>query len=198
MRNETVEKRRKEIFQAALKIFSQKGFDKATLDEIADKVKLSKPALYLYFKNKENLIISLVDEILKEYNETFESDIRACKKPFEKLRFIISNQIDFFKRNKEFFRITRNIHIESASKEKSHLHNKFMIMYTDYMEKIVSVIHECIKAKLLIEEDKYFLTFSLMGLINHNVIQCLWRFNGKFPRDLDKKILDLFLKGAGR
>jgi AcrR family transcriptional regulator len=57
--------RKIDIINAARKIFSNKGFNSATMEEIALEAELSPGTLYLYFKNKEELHISLSLEILK-------------------------------------------------------------------------------------------------------------------------------------
>ena len=59
------EQRKKEIIDAARKVFSNKGFNTATMEEIASEAELSSGTLYLYFKNKEELHTSLSIEILK-------------------------------------------------------------------------------------------------------------------------------------
>ena len=59
------ENRRKEILRAARKVFSNKGFNAATMEEIALQAELSPGTLYLYFKNKEELHTYLSIEILK-------------------------------------------------------------------------------------------------------------------------------------
>ena len=55
------EKRRREnqILDAAEEVFAQKGFDNATIDDIAEKAELSKGTIYLYFKSKEVLYTGL-------------------------------------------------------------------------------------------------------------------------------------------
>ena len=63
------------IIQAAIKIFSQKGFHKSTMDEIAREVGVSKGTLYTYFKSKE--------EILKEIWELNNQNILDLKKTFK-------------------------------------------------------------------------------------------------------------------
>ncbi|OGR59361.1 MAG: transcriptional regulator [Desulfobacula sp. RIFOXYB2_FULL_45_6] len=59
------EKRKIEIINAARKVFSNKGFNSSTMEEIATEAELSPGTLYLYFKNKEELHTSLSIEILK-------------------------------------------------------------------------------------------------------------------------------------
>ncbi|MCD4677095.1 MAG: TetR/AcrR family transcriptional regulator [Desulfobacula sp.] len=59
------ERRRKDITTAARKVFSIKGFNTATMEEIAFEAQLSPGTLYLYFKSKEELHTLLSIEILK-------------------------------------------------------------------------------------------------------------------------------------
>ncbi len=59
------EKRREEIIHAAGKVFSTKGFNTATMEEIASMAELSPGTLYLYFKSKEELHTSLSIDLLK-------------------------------------------------------------------------------------------------------------------------------------
>jgi TetR/AcrR family transcriptional regulator, repressor of fatR-cypB operon len=51
---------RQEILGAAVKVFAEKGFYHATLDEVAQKAEFSKGALYLYFTSKEDMLHSII------------------------------------------------------------------------------------------------------------------------------------------
>ncbi|BBO68809.1 AcrR family transcriptional regulator [Desulfosarcina alkanivorans] len=59
------ERRRQQIIVAAKRVFSEKGFNKATMEDIAKEAELSPGTLYLYFKNKEELYASLSLRILQ-------------------------------------------------------------------------------------------------------------------------------------
>ncbi len=59
------ERRRQQIMVAAKKVFTDKGFSKATMDDIASEAELSPGTIYLYFKNKEELYASLSLRILQ-------------------------------------------------------------------------------------------------------------------------------------
>ena len=54
--------RREEILQAAKELFLQEGYDATTIRKIADRVGVSAPALYLYFADKEAILIALCDQ----------------------------------------------------------------------------------------------------------------------------------------
>jgi AcrR family transcriptional regulator len=58
------ERRRQQIIVAAKRVFSDKGFSKATMEDIAKEAELSPGTLYLYFKNKDELYASLSLRIL--------------------------------------------------------------------------------------------------------------------------------------
>jgi AcrR family transcriptional regulator len=66
------ERRRQQIIVAAKKIFTEKGFNKATMDDIANEAELSPGTLYLYFKNKEELYASLSLRILQYLQQKIE------------------------------------------------------------------------------------------------------------------------------
>ena len=59
------ERRRQQIMVAAKRVFTDKGFSKATMEDIATEAELSPGTLYLYFKNKDELYASLSLRILQ-------------------------------------------------------------------------------------------------------------------------------------
>ena len=59
------EKRRQQILVAAKKLFSRKGYNKATMEDIAEEAELSPGTLYTYFKNKKELFAFLSLRILQ-------------------------------------------------------------------------------------------------------------------------------------
>ena len=61
-------RRRQQIMIAAKRVFSIKGFNKATMEDIANEAELSPGTLYLYFKNKDELCASLSLRILQYLN----------------------------------------------------------------------------------------------------------------------------------
>ncbi len=78
------EHRRNQILEAARTIFSAKGFNSTTMEEIANQAELSPGTLYLYFKNKEELHTFLSIEILeyltREIKKVVTKDISVDEK----------------------------------------------------------------------------------------------------------------------
>ena len=65
-------RRRQQIMNAAKRVFSEKSFNKATMEDIAREAELSPGTIYLYFKNKEELFASLSLRILQFMNIRLE------------------------------------------------------------------------------------------------------------------------------
>lgn len=79
------EDRPREICDAALEVFAEKGFAAAKLDEIARRAGVSKGTLYLYFKDKEDLFRAVVRNAIAPNVEAITSVIAQAETPFPDL-----------------------------------------------------------------------------------------------------------------
>lgn len=59
------ERRRQQILVAAKRVFAEKGFSRATMEDVATEAELSPGTIYIYFKNKDELYASLSLRVLK-------------------------------------------------------------------------------------------------------------------------------------
>lgn len=66
------EQRRQAIINCAEKIIFSKGYEKATMDEVAAECELSKGTLYLYFKSKEEVYLAIILRGMKVLRRLFE------------------------------------------------------------------------------------------------------------------------------
>lgn len=91
------ERRRQQIIVAAKRVFTEKGFNKATMEDIANEAELSPGTLYLYFKNKEELYASLSLRILQYLHIRVEHVNReADLEPEQKLRKLMEGMHDVY------------------------------------------------------------------------------------------------------
>lgn len=61
------ERRRGQIVEAAVRLFSERGYFQATIDDIADEIKLSKGLIYRYFKDKNDLLFYSLRHVHEKY-----------------------------------------------------------------------------------------------------------------------------------
>lgn len=78
--------RRDEILAAAKELFLDEGYAATTIRKIADRVGVSAPALYLYFSDKEAIMLALCDQTFGFLIEEMSSINREGLKPLDSLR----------------------------------------------------------------------------------------------------------------
>jgi AcrR family transcriptional regulator len=91
------ERRRQQIIVAAKRVFSIKGFNKSTMEDIAKEAELSPGTLYLYFKNKDELYASLSLRVLQYLNIRLEHVINEKGlDPLEQVNALKQAMIDVY------------------------------------------------------------------------------------------------------
>lgn len=70
---EEAEKTRRRILASALVLFSRRGYDRTTFNDIAARLKLTKGAIYWHFESKEAVLIELVRLALERFHRQIES-----------------------------------------------------------------------------------------------------------------------------
>jgi len=70
-RSEEKERRRAEIVDAAERLFADKGWDGVTMDQVARSARLSRALLYVYFKDKEELLFAIGQRAMQVLHERF-------------------------------------------------------------------------------------------------------------------------------
>ncbi len=99
------EHRQNEILKAAQTLFFEQGFVATSMNQIAKAAELSKGALYLYFRNKEELYISLLVEGMELLNQSFAKAVENKTDWEEKLKVLGWAYYQFSIDHEQFFYI---------------------------------------------------------------------------------------------
>ena len=110
--------RRNSILEAARHLFFEKGY-RATMDEIAERAELSKGTLYLYFKSKDELYVSVIVEGFRVLEKRIRKALAEVKGPEEKVKAVYYAFVDHCLENREYFRITQYFLTEDARENTS-------------------------------------------------------------------------------
>jgi AcrR family transcriptional regulator len=94
-----------EILDAAQKIFAEKGFADATMDEIAATCGLAKGTLYLYFKSKRDVYLRTLQHGATELLERVTTNMQGVTGVRAKLRTIIATRVEHAEDNRDFIKI---------------------------------------------------------------------------------------------
>lgn len=133
-------RRRQQIIDAAKTVFSEKGFNKATMEDIAQESELSSGTLYIYFKNKEELYASLMLSIIQYLYLKLEQ-LKKHKKsdPEKNMTALIATMFDVYEYNPAI--IVKTFQLQS-SKTLINITPKLREEIMDLSGKSVKVISE--------------------------------------------------------
>jgi AcrR family transcriptional regulator len=108
-RRALTEERRKQILTAAAQVFAEKGFDRATIADIARAAGVAEGSIYNYFKNKGDLLVSIprqvVESPLANVSARMASLATAPLPPEDMLKLIARNIVNTVQQNAPIFRI---------------------------------------------------------------------------------------------
>ncbi|MGH7967947.1 MAG: TetR/AcrR family transcriptional regulator [Limisphaerales bacterium] len=96
---------RRHLLQAALKSFADRGYAATSVQEIVDAARVSKPALYYYFKDKAGLFRALVDQAHDQRYDLMREAAARGTTVAEKLEEIVAAIFEFSLRNRELMRL---------------------------------------------------------------------------------------------
>lgn len=83
------EDRRTQILRVATTLFREKGYHRTSLDDIADQVGFTKPAIYYYFDSKEELLFAIVDGVVSGALERVQRIAAQDLSPLERMNAIL-------------------------------------------------------------------------------------------------------------
>lgn len=195
------ERRRQQIIVAAKRVFSDRGFNKATMEDIAREAELSPGTLYLYFKNKDELYASLSLRILQYLIIRLEHvNANAELGPAEKVDALIDAMFDVYDFDPHI--IINMFHLQSSETLKN-LSGDLLREIEDLSRKslgaIASIFKEGIEAGEFIEEHPIALADIFWSLFSGVI---LWESSKKIlngQKDYLKETLrmafDIFARG---
>ncbi len=98
-KNRHEQRMRGKIKTAAFKLMAEKGIENVSMREIAEKVKVTKPVLYYYFKDKEDLCSSIIAEHKEQFDHFLQEAISGKLSAAELLGKTFERHLDFFQKD---------------------------------------------------------------------------------------------------
>lgn len=103
------DKRKHEILQKSLDIFVEQGYEDVTYQKIADRCGITRTTLYLYFKNKHEIFLGSIKELLNSLEESITIILNDKDLSTEEaLRRVLQKIIDVCQNNKRLLTVVLN------------------------------------------------------------------------------------------
>ncbi len=175
------------ILDTAIRLFLDEGFENVSLRRIADKIEYSPSTIYLYFKDKNEILYALHTagfEMLYERQKT----ILFMKDPLEKLRRHAELYIEFALENREYYDL---MFIKRGPAEKIKEKEEWNIGLRSY-DFLRQNVQECTAAGYIPAAQLDVATFSFWSHV-HGIASIIIRDRSRmFPEEQ----IPLIIKGA--
>jgi len=196
MKNNQVksEDKRQRIIKAALKVFAKKGFYNSRVSEIAKEAEVADGTIYLYFKNKDDILISVFETEMKKMIDNMKKELSKFHDPVKKIRMFAFHHLNMITENQEWAEVA---HVELRQSAK-FMREYVKDQYIDYLNIFAYIIQEG-QEKGIFKEDintgiakrAFFGALDEMG--RYWVLSRSKRYS---VEESAKQISDMFIKGV--
>ncbi len=100
---EEMDRRRHQVYASSMHLFLEKGFQETTMQEIAATAGMGKSTLYDYFKTKDEILISLVEDQIQDLTEQGQQITSQDLPAAEKIHQVMRTHLEYLLENKELY-----------------------------------------------------------------------------------------------
>jgi AcrR family transcriptional regulator len=136
------EKRRKEISEAAARVFNRKGFSGTSISAVAQELSIDRASLYYYISSKEELFDELVREVSESNLEAAQNIRNSDQSPAEKLKSLIVQLMGAYAKNYPILYIYIRENLEDVADSRSKWARSMKQINHDYDEAVISIIQQ--------------------------------------------------------
>ena len=183
---------RERILDAAMNIFSAKGFHDTKLDEIVAEASISKGSIYFHFPNKERLFIALVDQFADVIERRAREAIDDAAPGIERVQAALEAVMETFGK---YRRPAKLLLVQAVGlgtvfeRKRMEVTDRFALLIKTYLD-------EAVADGSIAPVNTHIVSHAWMGAIYSVVIQ--WVYTGEPSQDeIMEALLPLLLKSVG-
>lgn len=198
MRSNTnrIEKNNKynQILEAAVKVFARQGFYQSTIAQIAKEAGVADGTIYLYFKNKDDILVQFFSCRTKQVFESFREEVDRAQTSADKLRNLVRRHLAEFQRDRDGA-VVYQVETHQSSRLAEEQIREMSQMYRDLIAEIVEQGQQegTIRRDLYVGLVKRF----IIGAVDE-VINTWLHSNGEYDLvSMAEPLVELFMTGIG-
>ena len=182
------------ILEAAVKVFSRQGFYQSTVAQIAREAGVADGTIYLYFKNKDDILVQFFSYRTKQVFERFRAEVNKSDNSLDKLRNLIRRHLTEFQRDRDMA-VVYQVETHQNSRLAEDQIREMSQMYQDLVSEIVETgqQEDSIRKDLYVGLVKRFILGAVDEVIN------TWLHSDKNYDlvSMADPLVDLFVRGIG-
>jgi TetR/AcrR family fatty acid metabolism transcriptional regulator len=183
-----------QILEAAVKIFARQGFHQSTIAQIAKEAGVADGTIYLYFKNKDDILVQFFSYRTKQVFESFREEVGRAETSSDKLRNLVHRHLAEFQRDRDGA-VVYQVETHQSSRLAEAQIKEMSKMYRDLISEIVEQGQQegTIRKDLYVGLVKRFIIGAMDEVIN------TWlHSSGEYDLvSMADPLVELFIKGIG-
>lgn len=181
-----------QIIDAAVIVIAENGYHQAQVSKIAKQAGVADGTIYLYFKNKEDILVSLFQEKMGVFIEKIEEEIKSKSSAADKLYSLIEKHFTLLSEDHHLAIVTQ-LELRQSNKDLRLRINEVLKGYLNVVDRIISEGKE--NGEFREELDLRLARQMIFGTIDETVTT--WVMNDQKYKltDQTKKVHDLFVYG---
>ena len=182
------------ILEAAIKVFARQGFYQSTVAQIAGEAGVADGTIYLYFKNKDDILVQFFNYRTKQVFDRFRAVVNQSDNSHDKLRSLIRCHLTEFQRDRNMA-VVYQVETHQNSRLAETQIREMSQMYQDLVSEIVETgqQEDSIRKDLYVGLVKRFILGAVDEVIN------TWLHSDKNYDlvSMADPLVDLFVRGIG-
>jgi len=188
--------RRQEVLVVAEQLFSQKGFFKTSMAEVAHDSEFAVGSLYQLFPSKDAVYVALMEEKFKEYLALVQREVAAAKGVLDKIEALIATKVGFFEKHRNFFLIYITEWGGGECSVKGALGENIASLRQEYLALITATMEAGVKRRLFKKLDAQEIAHLFDGMMNAIIHQWIASAGDESLAAKAATISDTFLHGV--
>ena len=182
------------ILEAAVKVFARQGFYQSTVAQIAREAGVADGTIYLYFKNKEDILVNFFHYKTKQVFERFRAEVDKAESGLDKLRNLVRRHLTECQRDRDMA-ILYQVGTHQIDRLAEDQIREMSKMYQDIVSEIVEVGQQegSIRKDLYVGLVKRF----ILGGVDEVINTWLHSENDYDLVSMADPLVELFIRGIG-
>lgn len=184
---------KKRLIDSALALFAEKGYDGTSIREIIERAGVTRPVLYYYFENKEDLFRRLVQTHFSEiihYIDDIIATVPACR---DRLNALISNTFERTERVPQATALILQVCFTPPQRGPQLDKDVFVL---GRFQRVTRIMQDGLESGELAGGDAATLAVFFSGMMDMHVMAKTYLPTSKLSAEFGKRLVDLFIQGA--
>ena len=184
--------KRRRILDAAVSVFAQHGFYNAKVSQIAKEAGVADGTIYLYFKNKEDILIQVFIDAMDEILRRQEAAAAEITDPTERLRTFIRVHFASVAESRAMAEVI-TVELRQSSK---FMRNTDMKPFGRYLGMIARIVDDGVRAGVFAKgSDSRLIARSIFGAVDELALAWAMADRNASLDEASSRVADLFLSG---